>query len=299
MARWRFALMAALLAVVAVAAAPQASAQNLLGTLNTGTDETPATSTLVEIDPATGNLLRTIGDVGYAVNGLTYDFGSGTLWATTSSWDPAFPDGLITINLATGAGTPVGSGAGQYVNVPASNSAGQVYGWTEETDDPVLWNTAAGTITVLGASGIDTRAEGLAFDNTDTLYLVNDYDWNDDGQSVYTINTGTGVATAVGALPSLPYGHAHHGDFHPTTNLYYGIDALLGRDGVVARNLLVINISTLTVVDTIPTVDYLQAVTFGPQVQAAGVPALGPAGIAFLALLLATVAVIIIRRRLA
>ena len=50
--------------------APQASAQRLLGTLNTGGDFDPVTSTLVEIDPVTGSLVSMIGDVGYGVNGM-------------------------------------------------------------------------------------------------------------------------------------------------------------------------------------------------------------------------------------
>ncbi len=280
--------------------AQQAQAQRLLGTLNTGTDVSPATSTLVELDPATGNLLATIGDVGYAVNGMAYDATTGNLYATTATWDPVFPDGLIIINPATAAATQVGTGAGQLVNVPAVNAAGQLYGWTENGDDPVLWNKAAGTVTVVGSSGIASRLEGLDFDATGTLYLVQDYNWNGDGQSVYTINTTTGAATAVGALTTLPYGYAHHGKFHPVTNLYYGIDAVFGRGGYVNRNLLVINISTLTVVNTIPTVDYLHTLVFLPGTfEASPIPTLGTWGLGLLVLVLGAVGFMVIRSRFA
>ena len=294
-----FGIVVVVLMLVVGLTASQASAQRLLGTLNTGTDSVPVTSTLIELDPATGGLVSTIGDVGYAVNGMTWDAVTGTLWATTTNWDPTFPDGLIIIDPMTAAATTVGSGAGQLVNVPTTNSTGQVYGWTEDTDDPVLWNTATGTVTVLGASGIQSRLQGLDFDATDTLYLVQDFDWNGDGQSVYTINTTTGAATAVGALPSLPNGYAHHGKFHPVTNLYYGIDAAGGRVAP-PRNLLVIDIGTLSVVNTIPTVDYLHTLVFMPtQLQLSPIPVLGPWSIALLILLLASVAVILIRNRLA
>ncbi len=99
-----------LLVVLMLAAVP-ASAQRLLGTIGNG--GTGSTSTLVELDPATGALVSTIGDVGYLVNGMTWDASSGTLCATTSNNDATFPDGLITIDPMTAAGTPVGTGAGQ------------------------------------------------------------------------------------------------------------------------------------------------------------------------------------------
>jgi len=278
--------------------AQQAQAQRLLGTLNTGTSDSPATSTLVEIDPATGSLLATIGDVGYAVNGMAYDATTGNLYATTTTWDPTFPDGLIIIDPATAAATPVGTGAGQNVNVPAVNAAGQLFGWTESGDNPVLWNKAAGTITVIGSSGIASRLEGLDFDSSGTLYLVQDYDWNEDGQSVYTINTTTGAATAVGALTTLPNGYAHHGKFHPVTNLYYGIDSAQMTTSDPAKNLLVINISTLTLVNTIPTVDYLHTLVFLPGTfEANPIPTLGTWGLGLLILVLGAVGFMVIRSR--
>ena len=69
------------------------------------------TSTLVQIDPQTGALIRAIGPVGYTVNGLAWDCTagnckSGTLYATTAVGDTHF-HGLITIDPNTGAGTPV------------------------------------------------------------------------------------------------------------------------------------------------------------------------------------------------
>lgn len=111
-----------------------ALAATLYGTIGAG----GGASTLVELDPTTGAQIRTIGSVGYAVNGMTYDRTTSTMYATTANNDASFPNGLITVNLSTGAGTPVGSGAGQYVNVPTANSSGQLYGWTESGDDPVL-----------------------------------------------------------------------------------------------------------------------------------------------------------------
>ena len=65
-----------------------------------------ATSTLVQLDPGTGALIKTIGPVGFVVNGLAWDSTSGKLYATTPVGDQHF-HGLITIDPRTGAGTPV------------------------------------------------------------------------------------------------------------------------------------------------------------------------------------------------
>ena len=71
----------------------------LLSTLGSGPDGPwIGPSILVEIDPTTGETLRTIGSVGYIVNGLEYDGTTGKLFASTSIQDPSY-NGLIEIDL--------------------------------------------------------------------------------------------------------------------------------------------------------------------------------------------------------
>ncbi|MGZ4865944.1 MAG: hypothetical protein ACXV7C_01890, partial [Candidatus Angelobacter sp.] len=115
---WRVTLTAILTATVLIAIVPLASAQDpppgqpvLLGTLGACDNLVQGgpcihTSTLVEIDPRTGALVRTIGPVGYTVNGLAWDMTSDKLYATTAVGDTSF-HGLITIDPNTGQGTPV------------------------------------------------------------------------------------------------------------------------------------------------------------------------------------------------
>lgn len=266
----------------------QAFAATLLGTIGAG----GGASTLVEINPTTGAQVRSIGSVGYAVNGMTYDATTNTLYATTSNNDPIFPNGLITINMTTGAGTPVGAGAGQLVNVPSANSSGQLYGWTENSDDPVLWNKAAGTITVLSPSGVGTAEQSLAFDNNNVLYLLN-YD-----QNLYTINTTTGAATSLGAVTGIVSGVAHHGDFNPDNNQLYAINMV--RDGYNPRDLYVIDITTRNVVATLPTANDLHTLAFvasAAPTPATPVPTLTGWGMIILSGLLALVAVFTPRRQ--
>ena len=153
-----------------------AAALKLYGTIGTGRG---VDSLLVELDPITGAVLNTIGNVGYTVNGMEYDPFSGKLYASTSVHDASY-NGLIEIDLVTGAGTPVGvSGWGLGVAEAVTNitldASGQMYGWWDPyQDDLVSIDKTTGIATRVGESGIaDTRANGLDFDNTGTLFMVN------------------------------------------------------------------------------------------------------------------------------
>jgi hypothetical protein len=276
----------AVVAVAVLLGSLPATAQYLFGTIEAG----GGASTLVEINIATGALVRTIGNVGYAVNGMTWDAATSTLYATTSTRDPTFPNGLIRINPLTGAGTPVGAGTGQLVNVPAANSTGGLFGWTEDSDQPVQWNKAAGTITVLGG-GVGSAQQSLAFDNANVLYFLN------SGAALYTINTTTGVATFVGNVAGVATAIAHHGDFHPVTNLMYAIDRT--GSGNNPRNLYVINAGTLAVTATLPTVDDLHTLAFLPAgaLAAAQVPVNNPIALLALTVLLLVAGSVYLRRR--
>ncbi len=105
---------------------------------------------------------------------------------------------------------------------------------------------------------LNTSENGLAFDNSDVLTLV-----SPDGSgntNAYSIDTTTGANTYLTTFIALP--RAHHGVFDPRTNYYWGID-VTNNSGVATRNLLVLDIGTTTLVDTLPTADNLHCVTFG------------------------------------
>jgi hypothetical protein len=220
----------------------------LLGTTGNGT----TLSTLVQIDPATGNLVNTIGSVGYTVNGLTYDATTGTLYGSTGIMGAY--NGLITIDMTTGAGTPVGSGWGSPAAITnvTTNSSGQMYGWWDPgQDDLVRIDKSAGTFSLVGESGVGTATNGLSFDNSNVLWMVN------GGGEVYTVDPITGAAVSTGSIGIT----AHHGDFDPTSGLYFGIDTT----GSNPKNLVVANLALGTVVDTRPTIDGLHTLTFVPE----------------------------------
>ena len=223
-------------------------ATKLVGTTGSGW----ILSTLVEIDPATGETLRTIGPVGYIVNGLEYDATTGKLYGSTSVNDPSY-NGLIEIDLTTGAGTPIGvHGWDLYdpewyeavVNITV-DSGGNMYGWWEPgQDDLVFIDKTTGIATRVGESNLGTRTFGLDFDNNDILYMVNDPSWYNP--NYYTIDPITGASTYAGHLGET----AHHGDFDPVSNFYYGISSAWGP-----RALVVADLSTGSVINKFDALD--------------------------------------------
>jgi len=209
-----------------------------------------ATSWLYAISTTDGSATY-IGDIGYALSGIAYDPVTGKLYGTTRGSNAQ----LVEINTATGAGTPVGAGTGYHLNVPAFNSSGELFAWSEDSDSLVRMNPATGAVTTVFPNSVGTSNTGMAFNNSNVLYLVN---W---GASVYTVNTATGVATSIGSIPGLTYDKAHHGDFHPVTGKYWGIDATNSDSS--SKNLLVIDIGTLTLENTISTLNDLHMLAFG------------------------------------
>lgn len=218
-----------------------------------------SSSSLVEIDQTTGEIIRFIGQVGYTLNGLAWDPTTGRLYGSTSTNDPSY-NGLIQVDLATGAGTPVGVngwgfGKAAITNITV-NSSGQMYGWTESGDDLVSINKSTGIATVVGDSGLSTATNGLAFDRYNTLYMV-----NYDGR-YYIINTFTGAATLQGDISPGVEEPAHHGVFHPYSNLYYGLRNNPWPWDTSSTNLLSANFSTGSVLSTVPTAFDLHTLAF-------------------------------------
>jgi hypothetical protein len=214
----------------------------------------PSGSILVLLSPDDGSFISTIGSVGYQINGLTYDATRDKLYGSTSWNDPEFPYGLLEIDMETGVATTIGY-AGVDIQTPTVNSDGEMYGWSESEvagdDNLISIDPATGLATPIGDSGIGTARYGLSFDNGDILYLVNE----DNGQ-INTIDTESGEATYYSTIGVM----AHHGDFHPETNHYWGIDSNY-NDGPT-KNLVVVDISTPEVLETLPTVDNLHAIAF-------------------------------------
>jgi hypothetical protein len=161
------------------------------------------------------------------------------LYASTSTNDPDFT-GLIIIDRASGAGTAVGTpdwgqDSGYSVSNITIDSDGNMVGWAD-TDRLVEIDKETGEIipftdTDTGVSAVNF---GLSYDKLNVLYLVNG---NDSG-TTSTLYVFVGNDKKFSNGPSIDY-ESSQGDFHPTSNLYYGID----HTGTDTRSLVAIHVT--------------------------------------------------------
>jgi hypothetical protein len=200
------------------------------------------TSTLVQLDPRTGGLMKEIGPVGFTVNGLAWDHKSGTLYASTAIGDVAF-HGLITIDPKTGEGTPVDAtvhnfglgGSDSPIHSITIDNFGQMVGWYDEfpgadglpvTDTFVRIDKETGVATEFSDTGIDTSANGLSFGKFNLLWNIDTSRRQSPGapltQTAYLIDPSNGKPLLSRSLS--PPTMAALGDFNPMNDLYYGLN---------------------------------------------------------------------------
>jgi hypothetical protein len=258
----------------------KASGPILFGTTGACNNASPGgpctqTSALVQLDPATGALIKVIGPVGYTVNGLAWDKKSQTLYASTAIGDVAF-HGLITIDITTGAGTPVApavhnfglAGADAPIHSITIRSNGNMAGWYDEiggpTDTFVTIDQTTGIATEFPDTGIDTAANGLSFDNDNNL-------WNIDTargalaptQKVYLLDRKNGKPVA--SLSLTPPTMAALGDFNPITDRYYGLKFNAFSTDPVFIEVVDLNAGTVTQLGQ--TVGNLHTLAFAKKVK--------------------------------
>jgi hypothetical protein len=224
-------------------------------------------STLVQVDPRNGALVTTIGPVGFTVNGLAWDATSNKLYATTALGDTVF-HGLITIDPATGAGTPVDPSlvnfglptdpqfGGSPIHSITIDSSGNMAGWYNKfrpvgvTDTFVRINKATGVATAFDNTGIVTRTNGLSFAKHDFL-------WNINPGTAYLLDPADGKPTASVTLS--PPNPAALGDFDPVGDRYYGLSF---TPGTPTATLMVVDVKKGTVTTVGQTVDDLHTLAF-------------------------------------
>jgi hypothetical protein len=212
-------------------------------------------STLYTIDTATG-AATPIGPIGYPVTGLAFDPVNGVMYGATSSTTAA--NGLITINLDTGAGTLVGNyglAGSTWLGDITIDSSGVLYGFVEPTlGDLYRIDKATGAATFVGDSGLSrTGILGLDFDSSGTLYL------NTVG-FMYTVNPTTGAVAPVGTEQARPLALALEFD---GSNVLFGLE--MPGFNETLRTLVRIDVATgnYTVIGATP--GAMDALAFGPD----------------------------------
>jgi hypothetical protein len=293
---WRSIIFVTLTAVILAAGIQPASAAQpkpiLYGTTGRCNNDFPGgpcnqTSTLVQLDPNTGALIKVIGPVGYTVNGLAWDRKTSKLYASTAigcGAESVCPfHGLITINPSTGAGKPVNPAALNFglagnpspIHSITMDSNGRMVGWYDEfpigavTDTFVQIDKKTGIATEFPDTGIDTSANGLSFDGNDLLWNIDSprrVGLNPPTQTAYRLDPATGKMLL--SIPLSPLTMAALGDFNPVNNLYYGLN-FTPFDPTAKTFMVVVNpnLQNGTVAILGQTVDNLHTLAFVKKVK--------------------------------
>ena len=264
---------------------PPGQQPSLLGTLRHCENRFPGgpctqKSTLVMLDPATGNLIKTIGPVGFTVNGLAWDKATKTLFASTAIGDVTF-HGLITI-APNGKGTPVNPNLHNFgvegVDVPIHAFTVDVFGHmvasypippgsTDLDDTYVRIDKTTGIATEFPNTGLNTNQNGISFGEFNLLWNIDSPKANSNPagppliQTAYLINPFDG--TKLLSKPLTPPTNAALGDFHPENNLYYGLN-FEPFDPAGTTFIEVVDVLAGTVTTLGRTVDHLHTLTFIP-----------------------------------
>jgi uncharacterized repeat protein (TIGR01451 family) len=158
------------------------------------------TETLYAFDTVVTETVTAIGPMvaseGQRWTGMAGDPTSGVMYASSS--DCVDNNTLYTVNVATGAVTPVGTMTGICLIAIAINSAGEMYGVDIIEDTLLSIDKTTAAVTTIGSLGFDANySQGMDFDETaDILYLAafNNYPSLTGELRIVDINTG---ATAV------------------------------------------------------------------------------------------------------
>ena len=179
------------------------------------------TSVLYEVDPATGEVIRNIGDTGLTnIKAIAFNPTNGLLFAHRN--EPTLDSGsLYTLDITSARPTFIGD-----THISASSitfdNRGTLFGWLEfhdgthsiELDSLVTIDQFADAqmqvgVTARGLSPVNTNQSGLSFDNHGVLHLKSgDLDASGQGPSgpgqLYTLDPATGAATVGAALDPAP-----------------------------------------------------------------------------------------------
>lgn len=244
-------------------------------------------SSLYVINRVTGAGTLIGSDLGYAVNAIAIDPTTGVMYASTTTWSGAF-NGLLVVDTSTGTATEVGEFGDGFAAILGLtfDSTGQLWGWHDPSaDDPVRIDKATGVATTVGDAEEGTSGQVLAFDASDTLFLMDKYE-------VFIINQTTGLAVFDSALSFDP--GSGGGAFDMVTGLLWAS----ATTGKVQDSLIrVTDIAGDSFTDIDTDVEYLNALTIGGHYAPANVPAMGVWSVVLLVMLVTGFAAGVLRKR--
>jgi secreted PhoX family phosphatase len=112
-------------------------------------------------------------------------------WSVQSDGD----DQLYSIDLATGAQTPIGPTGFNDIEGLAFDANGTLYGVDDITNELVTCNLTTGACQTVGPLNVSFTDMGLTFDQAGNLWMSTDAP---SPETFYRVDPATGQATAVG-----------------------------------------------------------------------------------------------------
>ena len=223
---------------------------------------------LFTIDPATGNVLTTVGMLNdalgnnYGMGSMKYDPFTGILYGTTMDSSPTDPNWLVIIDPATALVTPIGLTGPDptrwvITDMALDPTTGIMYAVSGFDQKFFKINLTTGVGTQAGSTLLGYQnGGGLAADSTGAIYGIDNF-------SFYTYNKTNGNGILIGAtgLGNL----VKAADFDPN-NVFYALEGGGGVDNTHLRWLDTCDVTTgaCTRVGPIPVND-LDSMTFIPH----------------------------------
>lgn len=136
----------------------------------------PVAGSLYRIEPETAahamvGAVRMDGREPIGVTGLAIHPASGVLYGITAANSPSHPNSLVTINIANGDATLVGS-LGVAATDIAFDRAGTLFTWLRDTSQMATLDLATGKPRRLGRAGQPGEPGAVAIDRDDRIYVV-------------------------------------------------------------------------------------------------------------------------------
>jgi DNA-binding beta-propeller fold protein YncE len=154
-------------------------------------------SSLYRIDPRSGRVMREVGPTGFDnITGIAFHPITGVLYAATHV--SGSTGELLTIDLETGVGTPVGTHGEEIVDLAFAPS-GVLYGWVEVDDDMAQIDLTNGLATFVGDCGVTTSLTGLAVDLDGRAFVK-----EGTTDSIRSVDRTTGACSGPVALSGPP-----------------------------------------------------------------------------------------------
>ena len=287
-----------------------------------------AEGTLYTIDTSDGSGTAVGSGVGFErCGGLAID-SNGTLFATCERMDGSDISVLVSIDPDTGVGSETGTFMCtnqnvEYTDLTVRNSDDMLTALLFVTGGGGCvsfgintLNNSTGEATAIAAlTGTDGCCGiGHAYSGNDTFHVGlsepgNDTTCDFDFANLYTCNDNTGACNLLTAVnfPADPFDcfpRTNSLDFHPVSDTLFASVVNGGPAFAEAREnyLVTINTSTGDATNIGPTVECLNAIAFGPDVEPSGplviIPTMGQWGIIIATILVGFFAVFTLRRRI-